>query len=269
MKNRKMIIPAVSLVSVAMLFAFITFKPQAQTNNPNQANQQEQDEEPTKVTRGQVTNKQREYSKKYHNYSNPKFKLSEGIKLAEQEGYKGEIVRSVIPEPNRQIGQLPVSEIFRYLVCTSDAIVFGSPQSKTGQLTEDESWVYTEYDFLVKEILKDNLNARLEKDGIIQITRPGGLVKLDNYVFRIKDEGIQQLKKNKDYLLFLRYVPEVNGYIVASSYGDFVLNGNRFDSLSKAPLPERIKTDNEFQTIFNNVRNSVGGNCKSSPAGGN
>jgi hypothetical protein len=80
-------------------------------------------------------------------------------------------------------------------------------------------------------------------------------------VFRVENTAIQQLKKDKDYLLFLNYVPEANGYIANNSFGDFVLEDDRLVSLSKAPLPKKIKTDNDYQTITNDIRSSVERGC--------
>lgn len=113
----------------------------------------------------------------------------------------------------------------------------------------------------MKEVLKQNPSASLGKNESIQITRSGGLVKLDGYVFRVENTAIQQLKKDKDYLLFLNYIPEANGYTADNSFGDFILEDNRFVSLSKAPLPKKIRTDNDSQTITNDIRGSVERGC--------
>ena len=95
------------------------------------------------------------------------------------------------------------------------------------------------------------------------------MVKLDGYVFRVENTAIPQLKKNKDYLLFLNYVPEASGYIANNSFGDFVLEDNRFIPLSQAPLPKKFKTDNDYQTIINDIRSSVERGCNLDSNGGN
>lgn len=256
------------LILLILVFGAAGFLLTKSTTEGQQATSQDSDDEPTIVETGRPkTKKEKAYSKEFRNYL--KLKLSDGIKLAKEENWKGEIVNSIEPELNQRFGQFPAPKFLQFLACTSDAIVFGSPKSKIARLTEDENWIYTEYDFLVKEVLKQNPNAPLGKNENIQITRSGGLVKLDGYVFRFENTALQQLKKNKDYLLFLNYVSEANGYIAKNSFGDFVLEDNRFISLSKASLPEKIKTDNDYKTIINDIRSSVERGCEVDSIGDN
>jgi hypothetical protein len=270
MKNNRKIYISIGVILLVMsLLTAFAFRQKAQTNDSNQNYQQDVDDEPTVIKRGQTTEKEKVYSRKYRNYTNPKYRITEGIRLAEQQGFNGVIDRTIITEPNTGFTRLNATEFLRYLACSSDAIIFGSPTSKTAHLTEDESWVYTEYDFLVKEILKNNSIAPTEKGQSIQVTRTGGLIKLDNYTLRFKNDGIQQLKRNKDYLLFLRFVPETNGYMVASMFGDFIFEGNRFNSLSKTPIPKKLIRDSDFQTLLNNVFNATRSGCHPPIKGGN
>jgi hypothetical protein len=263
MHKRQLTVIGIVLIAGAILFAITTYRQQAQDKL-----QIQQEEEATIVQKGEPkTEREKAYSKKFSNGS--KLKLSDGIKYAQEKNWKGEILRSVVSEPNQGFRQFSAPKFLQFLVCTSDAVVIGSTKSKTAKLTEDESWVYTEYDFLVKEVLKRNPSASLGKNENIQISRSGGLVKLDGYVFRVENTAIQQLKKDKDYLLFLNYVPEANGYIANNSFGDFVLEDDRLVSLSKAPLPKKIKTDNDYQTITNDIRSSVERGCDLDSNGGN
>ena len=256
------------LILLILVFGAAGFLLTKSTTEGQQASSQDLDDEPTIVETGRPkTKKEKAYSKKFSGIL--KIKLRDGIKLAKEENWEGEILRSVVSELNQGFGRFPAPKFLQFLACTSDAVVFGSPKSKIARLTEDESWVYTEYDFLVEEVLKQSQNAPLGKNENIQITRSGGLVKLDGYVFRVENTAIQQLKKNKKYLLFLNYVPEANGYIANNSFGDFVLEDNRFISLSKASLPEKIKTDNDYQTIINDIRSSVERGCELDSNGGN
>ena len=255
------------LILVNVVVGFLLTK---NTTEGQQANSQDSDDEPTVVQLGNRTTKEKAYSKKYSNYADPELKLDKGIKLAKEKGFKGEIKRFVFSEVADDSSQLTTSEFISHVACNSDAVVFGTVKSKTAHLTEDESWAYTEYEFLVKEILKNNLDSPIGQNSSIQITRPGGLVKIDNQIFRIKDSLFEQLKKNKEYLLFLSYVPETDGYMTASySRGDFELVGNRFFGISKLHLPEELKTDNSYKAILDKVRNSVGNDCSRWSKGGN
>ncbi len=228
------------------------------------------DDEPTIVKLGKPTKKEKAYSKRYSGYGSPRNKLSNSIRLMKERGMKkGEIGRATLPEINYGLLQLPVPKLFGLLVCTSDAIVFGSPSNKKSHLTEDEGWVYTEYEFLVKEILKDNRDAPIKKNSSIQIARTGGLVKVDSIVFRVKNYEIPQLKKNNDYILLLSYVPDAKGYIADRYFGDFVLKDNRFVSVTNVSLPKKLRTENEYQSIFDTFRIAVKDSCKPSAKAGN
>ncbi len=217
-----------------------------------------EEDEPTIVHRGHVTDKERQYSKIYQ--KSQKVNLSEVIRLNEQSGFQGVIDRTIITEP-MNVRRLSPSVFLKFLTCSSDAIVFGSTTSKTAHLTEDESWAYTEYGFLVKEILKNNSKSPIEKGAQIEVTREGGLIRTDNHVFRFRNDGVQQLKKNGEYLLFLRFIPESNGYTIANRFGDFALENGRFNSLSTVPIPNQIKVENDLQTLFNNILNSLHSDC--------
>lgn len=245
------------LILTIGIFGFLLTgkKSQGQQSYPQDSN-----DEPTIVELGRPkSSKEKAYSKEFSNYL--KIDLSDRIKLAKEQNLKGEILKTIQPTLNQGFLQFPAPKFLQFLTCISDAIVFGSPTSKTACLTEEENWVYTEYNFSIKEILKQNPNSPLEINENIQIIRSGGLIKLDGYVFRFENTAIQQLERNKHYLLFLKYVPEANGYTANNSLSDFILEGNRFISLSKASLPEKIRMENDYQTIFNDVRSSVKRSC--------
>lgn len=264
MQNRKMLVLVVSLILVTILLAFVTFKPQAQ----DRTQQQDPQDETTVVQRGQVTAKEREYSKEYRKlYSFRKGrKFSEVIEESERRGQGTENITGYSGEyegfylPNAPV--ITPVEFLGKLSCKADAIVVGSVKNKSSHMTEDETFIYTEYEFSVQNILKDNSASPIKVNNIIEITRPGGLIKLDNRRIRIEDRSYEPLQKNKEYLLFLRFVPSANGYVASSPEGDFVLENNSFKTLSKRLLPEELKGGDNSEALLNAVRNSVSAGCR-------
>jgi sortase (surface protein transpeptidase) len=173
MFNRQLTVISIVLLFVICLFAIASFRQEAQTTKPQQ-------EEATVVQRGQLTEKEREYSKEYKKmYSYRKgYKLSQLAEAAKRNGNRQEVGVSIGEPSIPTVGtafpvteKLTGKEFLGNLSCSADAVVLGSVSSKTAHLTEDETFVYTEYEFSVKEVLKNN-SASFIDGNTIQITRP-------------------------------------------------------------------------------------------------
>lgn len=267
MQKRQLMVVGIVLVVATILFAITTYRQQAQDKS------QTQQDEITIVKKGQITDKEREYSKEFKKlywYRKGK-KLGEISELSKARGNKQEIGVTIGIGDLIHIGNTPLPtklEFLSQLSCKADAVVVGSTKSKVAHLTEDETFVYTEYEFSVQNILKNNSAFPIEVNSNIQITRPGGLIKLDDQVIRAEDLSYTPLQKNKEYLLFLRFVPAANGYVVSSEEGDFVLENKSFKKLSKAHVPEEVASS-DSQSFLNDVRNSILSRCRQNPTGGN
>lgn len=266
MKNKKTL--AVILAVIAAFLGVVTFSQQAQDKS------QQQDDEPTVVKRGQATQKEREYSKEYkkrYSYHTGR-KFSELIERNERRGQKAGDIGVGILEPSspgeRNSSPVTASDFLKKLSCEADAIVVGSVKSKTAHMTEDETFIYTAYEFSVQDILKNNLASSIQVNNNIEITRPGGLIKLDDRRIRVTDYSYAPLQKNKEYLLFLRYVPSASGYIVSSREGDFILDNNSFKALGGKSPPEEVSGNNDSQSLLGSIRNSVSAGCNQNPARG-
>lgn len=262
MKNRRTMI-LFTLIIATMLFAFVTFKPQAQDKT------QQQDEEATVVQRGQVTDEERSYSREYEKlYPNRrKIKLNEVRKEIKDLGIFLGVVGDVIDIPEAPI--ITAADFLKNLSCEADAVVVGYPVSKKAHLSEDETFVYTQYEFSVEEVIKDNLTSPITVNNSIQITRPGGVIKLDNRKITVKDELYEPLQIRKKYLLFLNFVPVANGYMVTGSEGDFLLENNSFKKLSKGMAPDELKKGDNPNLLLSSIRDSVASDCKPTTKGGN
>lgn len=273
MQKRQLTIVGIVLIAAIALFAITSFRQEAQSSKP-----QQDQEEATVVKKGQVTEKERAYSQEYKKmYSYRKgYKLSELSDAAKRNGNKQEVGVS-INEPNIPIvgtpfptsAKITANNFLDNLSCKADAVVLGSVSSKTAHLTEDETFIYTEYEFLVKDVLKNNPGFLIDVNNHIQVTRPGGLIKLDNQLIRAEDKSYEPLQLKKEYLLFLRFVPNATGYIVSDIKGDFVLENKSFKPLRKTIFSEKLENINDSQTFLGNVRSAISDGCSEQIKGGN
>jgi hypothetical protein len=101
----------------------------------------------------------------------------------------------------------------------------------------------------------------IEINDAIQVTRPGGLIKLDNQVIRVEDKSYAALGLQSRYLLFLRYIPSANGYMVSDVKGDFILEKKSFKTLSRLGVPKELENSVDSQTLLREVHNSVSVGC--------
>jgi len=227
---------------------------------------QGQKDEATVVRRGQITEREREYSKIYEK----EYDFRKGEKLSQIRGNEVTIFEPSIPG-NPDALSLTAEKLLNDLSCNSDAAVSGSVTAKSSHLTEDESFIYTEYDFSVKEVIKNNAAAPIDSNSNIQITRPGGIIRLDGRVIKLTDRSFEALNVNNQYLLFLKFVPATGGYKAFNPQGDFRLQSGEFSKLTtKGELPEEfkyIKSEASFiQAVSNaNLRGCKGGLAKRQP----
>jgi hypothetical protein len=125
-----------------------------------------------------------------------------------------DLIREVAPQP-----ELPVS--------TSDTIVEATFESHLVHLSETKRSIYTELEFRLTNLLKNNHNS-VRVGGTLSILKPGGSIIFPNG--RTKPYA---LSDNRDlfspkatYLLFLNYNPATDSYAVVQSW--ILLNGKYY-----------------------------------------
>ncbi|CAN5745226.1 hypothetical protein BH24ACI1_BH24ACI1_07680 [soil metagenome] len=231
----------------------------ATNSTQGQQEQVEQPDEPTVVKKGQITKQEKAYSKEYekeYDYSNDP-KLTEikepgGIGIVIGEGsFPGSTDDTAITS----------NQFLEKLSCEADAVVVGKVKDKASHLTSDERFIYTAYDFEIKRTIKNNPASSIEIGKNIEITRPGGFIKIDDQLIKVEDKSYEPLKRNKEYLLFLKFVPSANGYKVFDSQSDFALENNAIIKLSKRALPKELKNGTKSKILLDLVQNASLVNC--------
>jgi hypothetical protein len=120
------------------------------------------------------------------------------------------------------------------ITCDADAIVVGVLNSQhTSHLTEGGSFIFTDYELTVKDVVKDNAAASIQPGRAITITRSGGEVQINGRTVRAIDDSFKPFKVGERYVLFLRFISATGAYR-ASGSGSFQLRDDRVTKLGDA-----------------------------------
>lgn len=145
-------------------------------------------------------------------------------------------------------------------VCDADAIVLGTVNSKSSQLTEDEDFIFTEYEVSVEEVLKDNSAAHIALSDIITVLRPGGRILLGGQVFEAEDRTLQRFQRGNRYILFLRFIPDTGAYTTVSSIGSFRLHNDQLTSLTSQNVGRQFEGE-ELGLFLSQIHGAMAGGC--------
>jgi hypothetical protein len=133
---------------------------------------------------------------------------------------------------------------FGALALESDAIVRGRVTGKNSQITDDDSFVFTDYDFVVSEVFKNNARAPIDTGATITFTSLGGKIVLDHVILQAGGDGQALYSINtQDLMLFLKFIPDTGSYKLTTD-GSFELSGTSVRPLARPlPLSEEVFKD--------------------------
>jgi hypothetical protein len=264
MKNRKNLMIVTFTIFAVALATVIILKPTAQVLSQ----QKEQQETVTVVHRGQITEKEREYSKEYRkNYAQlrRKFTFTELINKSISMGKTTEEIGILGYEPevpgDPDAPRITPIQYLRNISCKADAIVLGSVKNKISHMTDDEISVYTEYPLSITVLLKDNPKMPIQINNLIEVTRPGGVIELDGRRIRVEDRTYPFLQVNRSYILFLRFISSTNGYVISSIEGDFEIENDTFRLLNRYPSPKELREGNNLSALLTDINKVTSTNC--------
>ena len=160
-------------------------------------NHKQLQEVPTQIQEGVMTTKQKVHSKlfKSNRYSTGRRILDLVSKRSdlELEGPISDVIR---------LPHIPLGEILTTLKCKVDVVVIGTVKSKSSHLMESETFVFTDYEVVIDDILKNNTLAPIQQGNNITITRAGGAVSLRGHIVRAIDKEVSRLQLGERYLLY-------------------------------------------------------------------
>jgi hypothetical protein len=222
-----------------------------------------QQEEATLQT-GVLTEKQKHHSKLYKEYRRGK-KIHE---LAAETNFDfGITIGTGLPGGEPGVSPPTFSERITSLTCAADAIVVGEVTSKSSQLTEDQDFIFTDYELKVEEVIKDNASDPITTNTDITISAPGGKIQLNNRIVEARDLSFPRLVVGERYLLFLKSTSIAAGYKAVNKESRFHLTNegvetiptenNRINDMNK-PKPKNLGQPSIF---FTPVREAVASGC--------
>ena len=195
----------------------------------------------TPVQFGALSEKQHVHSKLYSHYRERRGGKTISGLVAQAKG-KSRIASTIAFVGMQEVLTEPETpeNYFGALAKASDAVIRGRITKKTSQVTDDDSFIFTEYDVEITEALKDNVTAPIHTGATIIVTRPGGTVLLDGVIVEAEDKAFEPLPINHEVVLFLQYIPETGAYNSTQATGSFELDGAILRPLTKANLPPGV-----------------------------
>ena len=130
---------------------------------------------------------------------------------------KGDV--TLMPEGrSSEIGiDLPLAWQLQHLACESDLVIIAKAGTGTSHPTFDQGFIYTDWQFSVRQIVKDNLKAPLHVDDVVIVTRPGGTLEIDGRKISAKLNDFRDFVPGETLLLYLKFVPATGAYAMARS----------------------------------------------------
>jgi hypothetical protein len=260
-----------SLVLVGLGFAQVTKRPMgvrsvAQAGDkPLPQGRAHIHEEATPIQEGVMTAKQKRHSKIFQKYED----VTGGKKIRDL------IIQKGATSVEREVGDVIVPSSFnsqkylQNLSCKADAVVVGTVTSKSSQITDDKTFLFTDYELAVEDILKNNAAAPIPTNSTITITRTGGSVNLNGHIGLAVDDSQKPLLANGRYLLFLKFIPETGAYRAFNNWGDdsFAFRNDKVAQVSESPLPFGPQRKVDAASFMTEVRTALSNSCNQSGGG--
>jgi len=123
------------------------------------------------------------------------------------------------------------TDIIRDCFCTQDAVVSGVVSTSVSALTDDGSFVFTDYDFVVDEVFK---GAGLASGSQIVVSRPGGTVHTRNGDITARLNTFAPLGIGDHYILFLHLVKDRGTFTTQAELSAFRIDGPSLHVLTTA-----------------------------------
>jgi hypothetical protein len=226
-----------------------------QSQRNAQADSQKKEEEATRIQEGQVTEKQRQHSRLFK-HPGKKLRDIASRQKGDVEVEEGIGLMMVLP---RSGAQLPV---FHSALCNADAVIVGVINDKSSQLTEEENFIFTDYQISVEEVIKNNIVEPIHLANAITGLRDGGAVELNNRIFRAKREDFDPPVVGQRYLLFLRFIPATGSYLMYGN-GTFQLDSQRILALGPAARDELTKSGvSDSPSFLGQIRTFANRGCQ-------
>ena len=251
-RKKKLLLVAFILAVVSAAAAAVTFKSNDRQQNSN-ADRKIEREEPTVIHEGQATPRQKEHGKLFKHTGRKLLDIAAG-RSGDIEVQQGEDLLIHIPTES------PQRPVFLSAVCNADAVVIGTLTNKASQLTTDGTFIFTDHDLLVEDVIKNNSAVPIALRTTINVTRDGGVVQVNDRILRARADFEPPIVGNR-YLLFLRFIPVTGSYLMYGN-GAFELKSESISALGSTARRELLKADQkESSSFIQQIRGFATTNC--------
>jgi hypothetical protein len=140
------------------------------------------------------------------------------------------------------------------LAADSDLVVLGKTGTGTAHMTAEKDFLYTDWDFTVEEVLKNNATSAVHSGATIIVTRPGGKLQVSGRIVYATCGDFLDFAPGQEYLVYLRFLPETGAYAVSGGGGAFAVSPTtkRLDPFN---YPEWKTSDKD--TLLKTARDGV------------
>ncbi len=133
-------------------------------------------------------------------------------------------------------------------------MVIGLLNNKSAHLTEEENFVFTDYDVTVEEIIKNNSASPMQLNNAITTTRDGGTIQINNRILRANRQDFTPPLVGQRYLMFLRFIPSTGSYLMYGN-GTFELSADKVLPLGQGSRDQLLKQGSSDPfTFLNSIR---------------
>jgi len=145
----------------------------------------------------------------------------------------------------------PVDEL-SMLAADSDLVVLGKAGAGTAHMTADKDFLYTDWNFTVEEVLKNNATSPVETGATILVTRPGGKLQVNGRMVQANCADFLDFSTGREYLLYLRFVPETGAYTIGGGSGAFEVALALYDDPTNGGNGDGVIDQRD--AVFNSLR---------------
>lgn len=203
--------------------------------------------------------KQKQHAKLYKDYE-------DGKKLNELASDAGESVIRKGNFPPKRFGTSASCNTASYLqsiACDADAIVVGTLRGGVSQPTEENYFIFTDYELSVSSVIKDNPHSPIQPSGNLIVSRPGGEITINGRTVRAIDQFFEPFQTDTEYLLFLKFIPTTNAYRAYRS-GSFSLTKGKANKLATEKLPDNLGNNTDVAKFLAEITAIANTACLSS-----
>jgi hypothetical protein len=247
--SRKILVVAASLF---FLFTAIGSKVISSNQGITSQSKSKLEDDATPIQVGVMTEKQKQHSKLYNSYKG-NGDLQELVRNTPGDEIT---ITSLLGLPELSPTEEHPTSALDSIIDNADAIVMGVVSDKSSQLNEGRTFIFTDYELAVEEVLKSFPDAPIEPNGLITVTHPGGKILLNGKKVTAVDRTFKPLEKGKRYLLFLKFIPVTGAYQALDNKSSFEIN-DRITILTDAPVPFELQSGKKTNSFLEEVRASI------------